>query len=977
MVPGIASAQPSRRGFVVAPLVGRRAELRVMREAVLEAKRGRGSLVGLCGEAGVGKTRLAAEILAAERGTCATLLGRAYAAEGAVPFGMWIDALGPALARSPDALRRLVGSRTILKRVFPGLDGSIADTDVQLGSFESSEQAKLTVFVAFRDLMHRLALERPLLVSFDDVHLADQASIELLHFVARSISTERTLVLATYRIGSPPEHALSRCLDSLRRHELFVELALPPLDATETREFVVNATDVHPSGSAIAQLHARTGGNPLFLQEVLRANQRDVSFDRVPESIAHVVHERLAFLGPEAHALLPLAAVAGTAASLALLQSVAELDEDSLLAGIDELLHHRFLSERVERGKLRYSFTHPLFREVVYDELSATRRASLHEAIGHALAGSAIGEPVEAAELAYHLGRAISPLTRRTALPHMIAAADHALALFANRDALDYLERADAVLDERDAPKLRVAVLHKLGRALIRLGRFRAAIEVWTRALVHAGDAEERAALHRSIGSACWDLGEEERALKHFDEGLRPLGDACDSVEAVRLWQDLAQARQRLGDPERSIAENLRSVAIAERLDKPELAARGFVGLLTTYAVQGDMARAAEYGNRAVALATDRSMAPVAWLAHATLGALLRHRAAHDESARHLNESLRIADAIGAPALASWPLAALSELERMRGELPAALEFGRRAVEIDRAYEQHGLLPRSLAFAAIARRLLGERARAANDVAEARELMRALRKHELRIWTAVAGAEAFLAYLDGDFEATGALSGALIEHLESHGAPALYLLQPFALPLHIEAAIRGGNARGVEAVLGRLRTLAARWCHAPAQAAYYHLSALREGHIGRPGPAAFDAGAEAYAALGLRTAHAGALVDKCEHLLDLGERDRALSVLADGGRIAIETRAQPLIDAFAAIRAAAGVKAAMPRRPSGPLTDRETQVAQLAARGMTNKQIATELSISLLTAETHVRNILRKCELRSRTQLAEQVAEAP
>ena len=141
---------------------------------------------------------------------------------------------------------------------------------------------------------------------------------------------------------------------------------------------------------------------------------------------------------------------------------------------------------------------------------------------------------------------------------------------------------------------------------------------------------------------------------------------------------------------------------------------------------------------------------------------------------------------------------------------------------------------------------------------------------------------------------------------------------------------------------------------------------------GDAGAAAFDAGARAYAALGLRTAHARVLLDKGAHLMGLARRDQALAVLDEGARIAAETRVSPLIEAYTAAQRAAGIKVTH-RRPSGPLTERETQVAELAARGMTNRQIAAELHISLLTAETHVRNILRKCDLQSRAQLAVRV----
>jgi DNA-binding CsgD family transcriptional regulator len=385
------------------------------------------------------------------------------------------------------------------------------------------------------------------------------------------------------------------------------------------------------------------------------------------------------------------------------------------------------------------------------------------------------------------------------------------------------------------------------------------------------------------------------------------------------------------------------------------------------------MARGAEYGERAIALASEPRMAPVAWLAHSTLGALLRHHADTAAAGAHLQESLRIADAIGAQALQSWPLAALSDLSRCNGDLAAALAYGDRAVAIDRAYGQHGLLPRSLMFAALAHHMLGDATVAREYADEALEMLRALRKQEIRIWSAVYASAAALALEGGD--ALGAMreGDGLLAHLEAHGWPALYVLDPFALPLRVEAAIRAGELDDAGLHLARLHELADRWSHGPATAAYHHLDALLASAKGEAMPDAFDEALRRYATLGLRPAHGKVLLDKGNLLESLGRHDEAVAAFAEGLRAASEMQAAPLVEAFAAAQRAAGIKTRAPRKPGGVLTERETEVAELASRGLTNREIAESLSISLLTAETHVRNILRKSGLRSRAQLASYV----
>ncbi|MBC5810192.1 MAG: AAA family ATPase [Candidatus Eremiobacteraeota bacterium] len=953
------------------PLVGRQNEILVLRHAALEAKRGHGSIVGLSGEAGIGKTRLALHVLGSERHTSTCLTGRAFATEGRAPFAMWIDAVEPFLAdRSPESLRTLIGPHAVLRRLFPHLTVALgAAGDVKL-AFESSEQAKMLFLVAFRDLLRRTAAERPVVLYLDDAHAADGASLELLHFVARGIGSLPILILLTFRDTQPLEAAFASWLDSLRSNELINEVKLQPLDYAETEDFVRNATGVYVSPSMVSALYERTAGNPLFLHELLRSN---LPAGGVPRSIAQLVRSRLSSIGADAQAVLNVAAVAGESTSLALLQNVAGLQQRELIAALDELLYSQFLSEHAEKSSLRYAFAHPLIREVVYEELSVARRASLHDTLGRILQSGEYVDSTDPAELAHHLSRSLRPETRRLSLPHLVNAASRALAVFANRDAVDALERAVELLAPDDACDLRFEVFGKLGKARERSGRFEAAIAAYGEALTFAASNESAAALHRRSGRCYWHVGDEARAIAHFEAGLQSLDGSDASIEAVNLLQELAQTRQRLGLAEQSIDDNLRSVNLAEQLKQPQLTVRGFVGLLTSYAVVGDMDIFETYAERALELCGTLSMTPIAWQVHATIGALVRHRGAHARAAEHLHESLSIADALGAPALESWPLSVLSDQCRMAGDLANALRFGERAVEIDRLYAQHGLLPRSLAYAAVAHRLLGNREAASAYIGEALELLRLLKKQEIRIGTAVLGADAFLSFADGQAEEALCKVEALVAHLDERGEPALYLLYPFALPLQIETALRSTPGTP-EAALERLRALSLRWKHEPAQAAYEHLAALATLKRGAAEARAFDESLRRYRSLGLRYDVARILLDKAELLASLHQRHGAIAALQEGMQFARDIRAVDLQERFARAQRQAGLRPASFRRSTGKLTERELEVAELASRGATNKQVAAELGISVLTVETHVRNILQKSGLQSRAQLGEHLA---
>lgn len=958
--------------FGTPPLVGRSNELLTLRHAVAEAKRGHGSVVGICGEAGIGKSRLAMQAITSERQACTCLNGRAYTTEGRVPFAVWVDAIAPFLAEQPaETARALVGANPTLRQLFLGATDSAASAS----AMESSDQGKLLLFVAFRDLLQRIATKRPTILYLDDVHAADQASLELLHFIARGVASLPLLILVTYRDGERLAPGFAPVVESLLANELLAPIKLPPLNCAETQELATAIVGGYVSPSTVSALHERTAGNPLFLHEVLRPvtrrAQASSALSSVPATIAQLIRARLAQLSPDAQAVLTMAAVAGESASLALLGIVADIPQSALVAALDELLQQQCLSEQMERGHLHYSFPHPLLREVVYEGLSAARRASLHDAIGHALQHPELGEAIDAAELAHHLSHSVRRETRRQSLPHLVAAAQRALEVFAHREALDVLERAVEIVEHSDPPELRYAIFERLGRAREWLGGFTLAISAYEEAFENATATEAKAAVLRRMGRCLWQIGDESTAIARFEQGLALLAGTPPSVAAVNLLQEIAQARQRLGDAERAIADNLRSVELAEALGNHQLIARAFLGLLTTYAVTGDMERAEEYGRRALALCTDTAMAPVAWEIHSTYGALLRHRAMHAQASEHLHESLRVADSIGAPALESWPLTILSDECRMAGDLANAVRFGERAVEIDRSYDQQGLLPRSLAFAALAQRLSGNVHVATEYIASALEILRERHKQEIRMWTPVLGADAFLTFLDGDVNAAERKAAALVDYLDTHGQPVLYLLYPLALPLRLELAIRAGRDAALDGGIERLRTLSTRWKHAPAQAAYHYLVALRAGRRSIADRYAFDEALAQFHSLGLRYDVARVLLDKAHLLFALGEAAAAIECVSEGVRLTEEMRVIDVGHAFAALGRKLGIKTGATKRSAGDLTERELEVADLVVRGLTNKQIATELHISMLTAETHVRNILRKTGASSRSRLGE------
>ena len=313
-----------------AAYVGRARELGEVERALEAARAGRGSVVLVSGEAGIGKTRLATE-----------LAGRARAAGFEVLIGRSIDVVGADLSYQPfvDALRPLEqpwdagGSRL---RVFEEVLASLA--------------ARAAV--------------APVLLLLEDLHWADASTIDLIVFLAHNLERRRVLVLATYRADEPASaERVRRLADGVRRSGTGVVLELEPLSALELVELVAARAETPPPAAVTEAVVSRSEGNPLFAEELLAAADDDVQ-PTVPRGLRDLLLRRVAGLTAETRGLLRLAAASGRDVSYRLLEAVGGLDERALHASLREAVEAGVLIAEPSTGGFR--FRHALLAEAVY-----------------------------------------------------------------------------------------------------------------------------------------------------------------------------------------------------------------------------------------------------------------------------------------------------------------------------------------------------------------------------------------------------------------------------------------------------------------------------------------------------------------------------------------------------------------------------------------------------------------------------------
>ena len=441
-------------------LVGRQEAWRTLQTAWRTASLGHPAVVLISGEAGMGKTRLAEELLSwAEQQGCLTVHSRAYAAEGQLTYAPVIEWL-----RSPPYRQALLRLDDVwlseCARLLPELLTARPDLSPPAPLGESWQRQRL--FEALARAV--LAPSEPLLVLVDDMQWADQETLEWLHFLLRLEPSAPLLIVGTARLSEvDPHHPLTALLEQLHRNGRVQHIPLAPLTAAASDELAQHITQ-HIAGSVspetLSELRRYAEGVPLFLVETLRAELDKDESERwrwssgpsgstvsssspppLPPKVQAVIQARLNGLSAGARGLVNLAAVLGRSFSLDLLALASRSDEDSLVQALDELWQRRIV--RQQGGD--YDLSHDRIRDVAYAELSPVQRQHLHRHAAEALFQhhAATLDAVQP-QLAYHYEEAG---LFAQAVESYLQAGRAAQRVFANARASELLKRGVALLE--------------------------------------------------------------------------------------------------------------------------------------------------------------------------------------------------------------------------------------------------------------------------------------------------------------------------------------------------------------------------------------------------------------------------------------------------------------------------------------------------------------------------------------------------
>jgi hypothetical protein len=543
-------------------LVGRRLATGALRSAVDAAAGGAGGVVLFAGEAGMGKTALAAEAVAyAKARGAAAVWGACWEGDGAPGFWPWIQVVR-ALAMEGDG-----AGEAILAELTGG-------TGERGGVLGDESAVRFRTYDLAATYVRTRAAQRPLVIVIDDLHWADVSSLRLLVFLARQLHDAAALVIGTYRdvevtVGDHPVRPLLAELAG--QAEL---IRLTGLTADEVGQLIEKVCGERPQAALIQAVHDRTAGNPFFAQQIAQLlAAQGAPLDRamvtgVPPAVGDVLARRLARLPRPVVDLLAVASVVGKRFPVAMAAAIGGAPAEVAVPLLDSAVRAAVL-EQDEPGHLR--FNHDLFRDVLYDGLPAERRSELHLSVAERLEQQA--GPVEtAAEIAYHRSMAWPLGDRGRAVAALIEAARKATVRTAFDEAAAHLRRAVDVAGGPAAVDL--ATLCEYGDALRRAGHGEEAQAALAGAAARARAAGEVALFARAAFGAhrITTLTESPRSevIALLEEALTALDadatadDATADGGTARWLLSASLARELADGPHRDLprAVGLASAAV-------------------------------------------------------------------------------------------------------------------------------------------------------------------------------------------------------------------------------------------------------------------------------------------------------------------------------------------------------------------------------------------------------------------------------
>ena len=716
--------------------MGRDAGQATLQGCVERLLAGEGQVLFVVGEAGIGKSRLIAELRSkvmrpvSEVSPVSTsdigpgplnwIEGRCLSYRQSLSYGPFLEIIrdwagisprdteAQALARLRQRLDELAGQDTtdLLPYLASLLMLPLPQESAERVRHLDAKGLQRRIYMALLDLLHSLARQRPLLIVLEDLHWADDISLDLLCHLIPIVATMPLLLCLVHRPLPEDAHRRPWQVAQERVPQRCTLIRLRPLSHQDSRQLVSNLLNVRQLPLAVAQvILTKAEGNPFFVEEIIRslidsgAVVRDdggwratplVERITVPDTLRGVIMARLDRLDDEPRHLLQTAAVIGRIFSYPVLALVTRRAvAPGASAPSEGVLRQQLLTLQQaelirQRGEEEYIFKHALTREVAYRSLLRARRRELHGLVGDCLEQFLAGSlPEHYSLLAYHYSLSEQ---REKALRYLLLAGGQARRTYANEEARISYSRALELLGDQADPRAAIAwvnlgEVHEIqGRYGEASGCYRAARYLWQSLDQPAMAA---GACYR-LGQLCARLNQSDEAQRHYRQGLawvEPAGVAQKQIAWGYLGLASVMLRERPDDAE-GLCHLQRATQLSRQIDDHEGLARSYGVLAHARLQSGDLAQATELAEHTIAMSLQAGRLEwvATWHNNAAYWLLLQGRPG--EAMRHVQEGLSLAEKTGNVVTQGYLYTTMADVHLYQGDWQAAREAVTQAASL-------------------------------------------------------------------------------------------------------------------------------------------------------------------------------------------------------------------------------------------------------------------------------------------------------
>lgn len=689
----------------VTQLVGRQRERKQLLTIWRQASFGEAKFVLISGEAGIGKTRLAEELVywVSQLGIDVAKT-RSFPAAGELPYAPVIEWL-----RTETMIARYQQLEAIwiidLLRLVPDLQHAHGDLPVPQPLSEGWQRQRLfeAMSRAFSDA------QQPLLLWIDDLQWCDRETLSWFQYLMQFASDKPLLLLGTARLEEADfDHPLTELLDQLRHSAHLIEIILERLNAEETTELAGHVGNAQLSTSMAQKLYEDSEGNPLFAIEMMRnmidtdgvsssassdhsnpgissnqdqAGVKDESTGverglALPSKVYHVIRSRLSRLSPAAYQLSGLAASIGRSFQYRVLAEASDMDESALMLSLDELWRRRIVREQSSnRSGYSYDFSHDRIRDVAYSELSAIRRRHYHHSIAQAL-DRVYGDDIAewSAQIARHYQQAGLHAQARD---YYRMAGERAASQFAHTDALTYFSWAldwvdqQAFLERFELHSLMERVYHVQTERALQQDELDKMMTLASR----LKDSGKCATVYLRKAECAEGQGDYNRAIEFANQAVQSAREADDLIQETKGTMQIGSVFWNQGDYLRSEDQFQQALPIAQKAGERMMEATVLLHLGALQSYIGDHQEAKQVSQQALDVALELDNTECEIWARNQLGFQIIEQGDDDyaEAKVHLTRGLTLAKKMGHRAYIAKLSSNLAMMHDRLGEYEAAL----------------------------------------------------------------------------------------------------------------------------------------------------------------------------------------------------------------------------------------------------------------------------------------------------------------